>query len=141
MRFLTVNARLKIPVEELQIRYARSSGPGGQNVNKVSSKVTIRWSIRHSPGLSDDLRALLVERFRRRLTVSGDLLVSGQRFRDASRNLADCLEKLRSLLADAVRPRKVRKPTRPTKGSVTRRLDEKRLRGKKKDARRDERWL
>jgi ribosome-associated protein len=140
MRLLVVTAQLKIPVEEFRIGYSRSSGPGGQNVNKVSSKVTVRWAVGTSPSLSDDLRQKVVVHLGPRLTASGDLLVTSQRFRDASKNRTDCLEKLRKLIADAVRPRKVRRRTNPTRGSVARRLDEKRLRAHKKDSRRPEPW-
>jgi len=140
MRFLVVNSRLRIPIEELQVRSARSSGPGGQNVNKVNSKITVRWSVRTSPSLPDDMRAALLERLGKRLTGKGDLLTTSQRFRDASRNLADCLERLRRLVAQAASPRKVRKSTRPTRASVARRLDTKRHQGLKKESRCRERW-
>jgi ribosome-associated protein len=140
MRFLAIGARLKIPLDEFRIRYTRSSGPGGQNVNKGSSKVTVRWSVRASPSLSDEVRETLLAYLGSRLTRSGELLVTSQRFRDAPKNLADCMEKLRATLAAAVRPRKVRRPTKPTRGAVARRLDDKRLQQHKKDSRRVERW-
>jgi ribosome-associated protein len=140
MRFLVVSTHLKIPLEEFCISYSRSSGPGGQNVNKVSSKVTVRWAVAQSPSLPIDLRQSVVTYFGNRLTTSGDLLVTSQRFRDASKNLSDCLAKLRLLIAAAVRPPKVRRPTRPSRGSVARRLEQKRLRADKKGARRPEPW-
>jgi ribosome-associated protein len=140
MQALVVNSRLRIPLEELQVRSARSSGPGGQNVNKVNSKITVRWPVRANPNLPDEIRATLVVRLGKRLTTRGDLLVTSQRTRDASRNLADCLDRLRRLLAEALAPRKVRKATRPSRGSVARRLDIKRLTRLKKESRRGERW-
>ena len=140
MRFLAVNAQLRIRIDEFRITYSRSSGPGGQNVNKVNSKVTVRWAVGASPAFSDDTRALVLKRLRSRLTSKGELLVTSQRFRDAPKNLADCLEKLGTMIADAARPRKTRRPTSPTKGSVARRLDEKRLKTQKKESRRPERW-
>jgi ribosome-associated protein len=140
MQFLVVNSRLRIPLEELQVRSARSSGPGGQNVNKVNSKIMVRWPVRTNPGLPDDIRAVLLDRLGKRLTIKGDLLITSQRFRDASRNLADCYERLRRLAAQALAPRKVRKSTRPTRGSVARRLDAKRHQGLKKESRHRERW-
>jgi ribosome-associated protein len=140
MQVLAVNSRLKIPLEELQVRSARSSGPGGQNVNKVNSKITVRWPVRANPRLPDDIRATLVERLGKRLTGKGELLITSQRFRDASRNLADCLAKLRTLVAGALSPRKVRRATRPSRSSVARRLGTKRLKHLKKESRRGERW-
>lgn len=140
MRFLTVNSRLRIPLEEFRIRSARSSGPGGQNVNKVSSKITVRWAVRSSPSLPDGIRAALLQQCGRRLTGKGELLITSQRFRDASRNLTDCLEKLRKVIAHAASPRKVRRSTRPTRASAARRLDAKRLQAHKKESRRAERW-
>jgi len=140
MRFLIVNSRLRIPFEELQVRSARSSGPGGQNVNKVNSKITVRWTVRDSPSLPDEIRTRLLEQLGKRLTSKGELLITSQRFRDASRNLADGLERLRKLLAQAVSPRKVRKSTRPTRASAARRLEAKRLKTLKKESRRPERW-
>jgi ribosome-associated protein len=140
MRFLTVNSQLRIALEELQVRSARSSGPGGQNVNKVNSKITVRWAVRASPSLPDDVRTRLLEQLGNRLTGKGELLITSQRFRDASRNLAEALERLRRLIAQAVSPRKVRKSTRPTRASAARRLDAKRLQALKKESRRRERW-
>jgi ribosome-associated protein len=140
MRFLIVNSRLRIPLKELQVRSARSSGPGGQNVNKVNSKITVRWAIRASPSLPDEMRRRLLEQLGRRLTSKGELLITSQQFRDASRNLAEGLERLRRLIAQAVSPRKVRKSTRPTRASAARRLDAKRLQALKKESRRRERW-
>jgi len=140
MRFLVVNSRLRIPLEELEVHSARSSGPGGQNVNKVNSKITVRWSVRASPSVADEIRPRLLKQLGKRLTAKGDLLITSQRFRDASKNLADCLEKLRKLTAQAVSPRKVRKSTRPSRASVARRLEAKRLQGRKKESRRPEQW-
>ncbi len=140
MRYLMINSRLRIPLGELQIRSARSSGPGGQHVNKVNSKITVRWAVRASPSLPDEIRMTLSEQLGRRLTSKGELLITSQRFRDASRNLAEALERLRGLVAQAVSPRKARRPTRPTKASAARRLDAKRVRALKKESRRGERW-
>jgi ribosome-associated protein len=133
---LTVSPNLSIPLREFQFTFSRSSGPGGQNVNKVSSKATLRWSVIHSPSLRDDQRARLLARLGRRLTTEGELLVSSQRFRDAGRNVADCLEKLRLMLAAMVEPPKPRRPTRPTRGSVRRRIEQKVQRSQKKQGRR-----
>jgi ribosome-associated protein len=136
MSKLTINARLEIPFDELHFSYARSSGPGGQNVNKVNTKAMLRWSVRQSPSLPEDIRSRLMATIGPRLTLGGDLLITSQRFRDAGRNTADCLEKLRAILADAAVAPKHRKRTRPGKGAVRRRLTAKRQQGEKKRERR-----
>ena len=134
--YLVINSRLRIPVTEFEFTYARSSGPGGQNVNKVSSKALLRWPVLSSPSLPDTIRTRLVARQRRRISSVGDLLISSQRFRDAPRNAADCLEKLREMLVEAATIPKSRRPTTPTRGSVRRRLTDKRQRSERKQSRR-----
>ena len=133
---LVVNARLEIPLREFRFSFARSSGPGGQNVNKLNTKALLRWAVMKSPSLPEAVRQRLVSKHRRRVTLEGDLLVSSQRFRDAGRNVADCLEKLRAMLAEAAVAPKPRRPTRPSRASVRRRLDQKRIQSKKKRQRR-----
>jgi ribosome-associated protein len=133
---LTVNARLQIPLREFTFSFARSSGPGGQNVNKVNTKALLRWPVMTSPSLPEPVRQRLLAKCRRQVTVDGDLLIVSQRFRDAGRNTADCLEKLRHLLLEAATPVRPRKPTRPTRGSVRRRIENKRLQSQKKRQRR-----
>ncbi len=132
---LLVNARIQIPLAEFEMSYARSSGPGGQNVNKVNSKATLRWSLARTASLPEDVRQRFLARHHRRVTVEGDLVVTSQRYRDAGRNASDCLEKLRQMLLDVAQPPKRRQPTRPTRGSVRRRLDDKRRRSQKKGSR------
>lgn len=133
---LVINPRLKIPLREFEFTFARSSGPGGQNVNKVNTKATLRWAVASSPSLPEDVRQRLMVTRRRRITSGGELLVTSQRFRDAGRNVADCLEKLRAMLAEAAEPPKRRKPTKPTRASVRRRLEQKGRRSRKKLLRR-----
>jgi len=133
---LVVNDRLKIPLREFNFQFVRSSGPGGQHVNKVATKAELRWSVARSPSLPDDIRDRFLEQQRRRINTAGELVVTSQRFRDAGRNVADCLEKLRGMLAEAaVRP-KPRKPTRPSRAAKRRRLEEKRRHSEKKQRRR-----
>jgi ribosome-associated protein len=123
---LVVNAQLKIPLREFRFSFVRSSGPGGQNVNKLSTKAQLRWPVLRSSALPEAVRRRLLQKHARRVTSEGELLISSQRFRDAGRNAADCLEKLRQILAEAASEPKPRRRTRPTQASVERRLTEKR---------------
>ena len=133
---LRVNHRIQIPFTEFDFSFSRSGGPGGQNVNKVNSKVTLRWNIAKSATLPGDVRERFVQKYRRRITTDGEFVMHSERFRDQGRNVADCLEKLRELLLEvAVTPKK-RKPTKPTKGSRERRLKEKRAASERKARRR-----
>ena len=119
---LVITPHLRIPLAEVEFTFSRSSGPGGQNVNKVSSKAQLRWRVSSSPSLPEPVRVRLLQRQRRRLTADGDLLITSQRFRDAPRNRADCLEKLCRIVREAAKPPRVRKPTRPTRASARRRF-------------------
>ena len=132
---LVVNDRLRIPLREIKFTFARSSGPGGQNVNKLNTKALLRWSVVKSPSLPEPVRRRLLAKYRRRITTDGDLLITSQRFRDAGRNVADCLEKLRTMLAEAAVVPKRRRPTKRTKGSIRRRLDQKRKQSQRKQRR------
>ena len=133
---LVVNSRLKIPLREFRFSFTRSSGPGGQNVNKVNTKATLRWSLRATPSRPQAVRRRLLAKYGRRVNAQGELVISSQRFRDAGRNVADCLEKLRKMLAEAAVAPRARRPTRPTAASVRRRLDQKRKHSQKKRLRR-----
>jgi ribosome-associated protein len=133
---LEINNRLHIPEEELLWTFARSGGPGGQNVNKVASKAVLRWNLAASASVPDEVKARLRAHHRRRITNEGELVLSSQRFRDQERNRQDCLEKLGELLRAAATPRKPRRPTRPTRASRQRRLQEKKRRGNVKAGRR-----
>jgi ribosome-associated protein len=133
---LEVNNRIAIPLKELNFTFSRSSGPGGQNVNKVNTKVTLHWPVRQSPSLPDDVRVRFLEKFANRVTGEGEVVVVSQRYRDQGRNVADCMEKLATMVREAsIVPRK-RKKTKPTRGSKERRLKEKRAASSKKQLRR-----
>lgn len=140
MDALCINDRIRIPKTEFTWTFVRSSGPGGQNVNKVNSKAVLRWPVTASPSLPDDVRARFLTKYARRVTADGELLISSQRYRDQGRNVADCLDKLGALVAEvAVRPKR-RRPTRPKQGDIQRRLDAKKASGAKKQARRRPDW-
>ena len=131
-----ITEALSIPDAELLWSYARSSGPGGQNVNKVSSKAVLRWDVGASPSVADDVKARLRAQQRRRITTEGELVLSSQRFRDQERNRQDCLEKLCEMVRTATLAPKARKKKRPTRASKERRLAEKRHRSAAKSTRR-----
>jgi ribosome-associated protein len=126
----------ELPLREISFQFVRSSGAGGQNVNKVASKAVLRWNVRESPSLPEPVRARLVAQSRRRVTAAGELVLSSQRFRDQGRNVADCLEKLHALLRTASIVPKQRRETKPTRSSRVRRLDAKRRQSQAKSLRR-----
>ena len=137
---LEVSEHIRIPLRELHFSYSRSSGPGGQNVNKVNSKVTLRWNVRRSRSLPSDVAERLREKYRRRFSEDGELQITSQRYRDQGRNTADCLEKLKAMLLEVATPPKRRRKTKPTAGSKERRLHGKRARGQTKELRKPVRW-
>jgi len=131
--FFQIPGCCDIPYSEIEITYVRSSGPGGQNVNKVSSKARLRWNL-----LSGRLEERVVERFKKLypswVTEQGEVVIASDVFRDAPKNKDACLEKLRVAIQKASVEPKKRIPTKPTRGSILRRLDaKKRLSNKKKD--------
>lgn len=136
MADLHITSRIVISDEELGFSFARSSGPGGQNVNKVNSKATLRWNPTASPALPDDVRARFLARYASRLTNEGEILITSQESRDQPKNIAICLEKLRGMIAGVLAAPKKRRPTKPTKGSKQRRLTAKKQRSEVKAGRR-----
>ena len=124
-----VNARVRIPADELRESFMRSSGAGGQNVNKVSSKVELRWTPATSAALSFDDRAYLLGRIAARLTGEGELIVTSEKYRDQPRNRADAAEKLAAIVRAALVRAKPRRATKPTRGSKERRVKAKKHRG------------
>ena len=126
---IAVVAGVTVPQAALSVRATRSSGPGGQNVNKVASRVELRVDLDRAEGLPDEARARLRALAARRLDAQGRLLVTSQRTRDQHRNLEDAREKVRALVHRAlIRPRP-RRPTRVTAAAKARRLAEKKRRG------------
>ena len=132
---LQVTSTIRIPLDEFEWSFARSGGPGGQNVNKVASKAVLRWDFAGSPSVPDEVKGRFRERFPSRLTNDGELVLASELTRDQGRNREDCLEKLAAMLrAAAVRP-KVRRPTKPSKASKRRRVEEKRRQSDRKAGR------
>jgi ribosome-associated protein len=122
---LRINDRIAIPLAEFRWEFSRSGGPGGQNVNKVNSKVVLRWNPAVNTSLPAPVRERLLQSVANRLTQGGELLVTSQRTRDQAKNLADCLGKVRALVLAAVAPPKLRRPSRPTLASKVRRVETK----------------
>lgn len=133
---LSVNSQIQIPLREFDFSFARSSGAGGQNVNKVNTKVTLRWDLDHSPSVSAAVKQRFRARHARRVTAAGVVVIQSQRFRDQGRNVADCLDKLRLLLLDVAKAPKRRKPTKPGHAARERRLQVKRRTSDRKKQRR-----
>ncbi len=133
--FLDVTLKLRIPVREFSWSVARSSGPGGQNVNKVNSKVILRWSPRETPSLPPDVLVRFLNRYGSRLTEDGELIVTSEKTRDQPKNRADCLAKLAAMIRLVAVPPKVRRPTKPSAGSKRRRLADKQQRSQTKQSR------
>jgi ribosome-associated protein len=133
---LSISPRIQIPDAELRFSFVRSSGPGGQNVNKVNTKAVLRWSAHGSAGLPEDVRQRFLARYGRRVTAAGEIVINSQRYREQGQNQRDCLEKLVEMLRGVAVPPKRRRPSRPTKASVQRRRVEKHEHSKKKQQRR-----
>ncbi len=126
---ITITNRLAIGDDEIEESFVRASGPGGQNVNKVATAVQLRFDIRHSPSLPENVRARAEQLAGRRLTKDGVLVIEASRFRTQEQNRADALERLVDLLRRATEVPKPRKATRPTKASKIRRVEHKQHRG------------
>ena len=133
---IQVTAHIAIGDDEISWRFVRSSGPGGQNVNKVATAVQLRFDAARSPSLPSGVRARLMKLAGRRLTEEGVLVIDARRFRSQARNRDDALDRLIALVRRAAQEPKTRRKTRPSLASRRRRLEEKRRRSETKRLRR-----
>ncbi|MEO1497940.1 MAG: alternative ribosome rescue aminoacyl-tRNA hydrolase ArfB [Planctomycetota bacterium] len=133
---LVVNDRIAIPKNEIAFSFARSSGPGGQNVNKLNTKAVLRWRPAESVALPAEVAARLIAQCRNRLNDKGELVLASDRFREQGRNIGECLARLRALVTAAATPPRRRRPTRKPRGANEARLREKKKHASKKAQRR-----
>jgi len=133
---IRITERISIDETELAETFIRASGPGGQNVNKLSSAVQLRFDVRQSPSLPNEVRIRLERLAGKRLTREGVLVITAQRHRTQERNRADARERLIELVREAATPPAPRRPTRPTRASRERRIETKKRRATIKGLRR-----
>ena len=120
--FITINDILQIPLDELQFRFSKSRGPGGQHVNKAETRVTLLFDVVNSPSLTEEQKALLQEKLMNRIDKSGVLQLHVQMFRSQRRNRETAVTRLQTLLSKALKKTKKRKKRKPSKAAKEKRL-------------------
>ena len=136
---IRVSRSIQIPDREVQLRFLRAAGPGGQNVNKVASAVELRFDLKHSRALPEEVRDRLILGSGKRVNTRGVLVIQVRRFRSQERNRQDALERLVRLVRSAAVRQPTRRQTKPTRASEERRLESKRRRSTTKERRSRER--
>lgn len=136
MTNLVLSSGQEIPETEFEFTFARSGGPGGQNVNKVNSKAVMHWDITSSPSLPTHIKNRFIAKYASKLTLEGVLVLTSQKHRDQITNVQECLEKLKEMLETVLTAPTPRRPTRVSKAAKIRRTEAKREVGKKKQQRR-----
>jgi ribosome-associated protein len=135
-RAVWINSKTAIPTSELDFHFSRSSGPGGQHVNRSETKVELRFDLAHSPSLGDRQRARALRRLATYVDKNGVMHLVSQSTRSQLRNREEVVERFRTLLRGALRVPRKRRPTRPTRTAREKRLAEKKRRGELKSQRR-----
>jgi ribosome-associated protein len=133
---IKINSQLAIEESELSYSFIRSSGPGGQNVNKVATAVQLRFNVLHSPSLTDEVKSHLMRLAGKRMTVDGNLLIEAKRYRTQEQNKEDAVGRLTNLIQKAIKKPKKRIHTRPSRSAKEKRLKEKKIKGEIKKYRR-----
>ena len=134
---ITITPELTIPAREISCSTCKSGGPGGQHVNKVNSKVFLRWDFAGNTEINEESRQKIAVSCRTYLTESGDLLISSTRFRSQQQNMEDCITKLQQMLQKALAPKKERRKSRVPKAVKEKRLENKKKQAQKKQQRRN----
>ena len=132
---IRITRAIEIDPAEIREKFIRASGPGGQNVNKVATAVQLRFDVKNSPSIPDDVRIRLLRLGGKRITARGTLIIDARRFRTRQRNRQDALDRLTNLIRRAACKPKPRRKTKPTLASKERRLDAKKRRGRLKSLR------
>lgn len=128
-------SELIIPYHEMEFTFARSRGPGGQNVNKTNSAVILRWNLLSTIAVNEETRLRLIEKLQHRLTKEGDILIRSETQRDQDQNKSECIKKLHEILQRALFVPKKRVATKPSRSSVRKRINTKKINSEKKDLR------
>jgi ribosome-associated protein len=136
---LVVARGVEIPRSEVEIDFSRSSGPGGQHVNKTETRVTLRFNLAETSALPAADKERMLAKLTARTTKNGEILVSCEAYRDRARNIETAFERLEALLARAYQKPRVRKKTKPSRGAKERRLEEKRRTSSRKTTRKSPR--
>ncbi len=132
---IRINQHIAIDESELSWDFIRASGPGGQNVNKVSTAVQLRFDVKHSPALPFEVKTRLMRIAGKRMTSHGVLIIEAKKHRYQDRNRQDALNRLIAMIQQATKKPKIRRKTKPTASSKRKRLDSKKLHGQKKNLR------
>ena len=135
---LTGMTQLTIPFSEFSFTFSRSGGAGGQNVNKVNSKVVLEWNMKLSPSINSGIKERFREKFKSYMTENGIVQITGQRHRSQKDNIDDCIRKLHEMINEVRYPPKIRKATKPKRSAVLKRLSSKKKDSEKKRLRKSD---